>query len=145
MKGGIASFVVGLERYLAKHPDHPLSAEFLAKPARAEVERSGHDTMRSFRTVALPELMSSYFWAGGQEDNTEDYDLDDEDEDDDDDYDTSIHHNDWRKMTKGKLCLNDKKTSHNICTVPLIIISHINCRDGEGEHQQVENVAQLER
>ena len=51
--------------------------------------------------MALPELMSSYFRAGGQ-DNTEDYDLDGDDEDDDDDYDTDIHRNDWRKMTEGK-------------------------------------------
>ena len=54
------------------------------------------------RMMALPELMSSYFRAGGR-DNTEDYDLDSDDEDDDDDdYDTDIHHNDWRKMTEGK-------------------------------------------
>ena len=55
-----------------------------------------------FSKVALPELLSPYFRAGG-EGNTEDYDLDEDDEDDDDDdYDTDIHHNDWRKMTKGK-------------------------------------------
>ncbi len=37
---------------VAKHPDHPLSAEFLAKLARAEVDRRTHGTSRSFRTVA---------------------------------------------------------------------------------------------
>jgi glutamate synthase domain-containing protein 2/glutamate synthase domain-containing protein 1/glutamate synthase domain-containing protein 3 len=36
----------------AKHPDHPLSAEFLTKLARAEVHRDSHGTSRSFRTVA---------------------------------------------------------------------------------------------